>query len=468
MKKILLTLALLAGSTLLWSNGSPISESSGIATGNSFSLAHSDVDIKKETIIIHIEVNDDLSGVAWVDVKYHMFNPGPAVRVPMAFPVDYYHFEGETQNEADFPVMEFYLADSEDNHYDYQEVEGDQVLIPEPSKWHIDSGMGNQEKVWYKAVLQIPAKQEYTLNIQYSVKLSHSDWEYSGSSLPYYSDRVFLYDLSPAQNWGDGVIDDLEVVIIYPQFSQTGLNLRSNTLPGTELKPGSSLYRKMKDNLEEYTPSYFNFILMHQTGYDCAYGDPIALYFDVSGITMQHFVLERAYTPGSDDKIKASSTLAPQGANTYSTDNLFDQDPATAWVEGAEGTGEGVTITCKFKYPIPLVGLGVLNGYTKSAYIYEINGYVTLLKVEAWGHNSEGAPRKFENEYELDAPEYAGFSPDFYYTYVQYLDGIFADTYPPIQVDQLRLTILNGVGGSKYDDICISELYLIQQPNYDY
>lgn len=84
--------------------------------------------------------------------------------------------------------------------------------------------------------------------------------------------------------------------------------------------------------------------------------------------------------------IEASSMLKPVSKNTYETKNLEDFNHRTAWVEGAEGYGEGERIIVKFGPPDrgkdkPFSGIDILNGYCKNEAIWKANSRVRKLKL---------------------------------------------------------------------------------------
>ncbi|TVQ94264.1 MAG: hypothetical protein EA397_02375 [Deltaproteobacteria bacterium] len=85
--------------------------------------------------------------------------------------------------------------------------------------------------------------------------------------------------------------------------------------------------------------------------------------------------------------LTASSTLPPQGRNAYGVEHLGDDDPKTAWVEGAEGHGEGERLAFEW-YQEGDMDCGVLqirNGYQKSKKLFQANGRVKELKVHLDG-----------------------------------------------------------------------------------
>ncbi|RVT86722.1 hypothetical protein DXV76_01135 [Rhodobacteraceae bacterium CCMM004] len=82
-------------------------------------------------------------------------------------------------------------------------------------------------------------------------------------------------------------------------------------------------------------------------------------------------------------EVCASTVLPPQGTNDYGPENLFDGDPATAWVEGLPGDGIGATLTLIFAQPLPQVELVLRTGYQKSNRAYADNGRAAELHLTA-------------------------------------------------------------------------------------
>ncbi|MEO0559627.1 MAG: hypothetical protein AAF170_15745 [Bacteroidota bacterium] len=82
----------------------------------------------------------------------------------------------------------------------------------------------------------------------------------------------------------------------------------------------------------------------------------------------------------------ASSTLPASGTNTYTTENLSDGTATTAWVEGVSGTGIGerlrfVILSVDTEAPIPFWGIDLVNGYAKSADLWEKNARVKTFRL---------------------------------------------------------------------------------------
>jgi hypothetical protein len=84
----------------------------------------------------------------------------------------------------------------------------------------------------------------------------------------------------------------------------------------------------------------------------------------VSGLTAQGSILVRPQAA------TASSSLKPTNITDFRPTNLLDGDVATAWVEGASGTGTGQWVKFAFDKPLTLARLEIANGYQKDDQFY--------------------------------------------------------------------------------------------------
>ena len=85
---------------------------------------------------------------------------------------------------------------------------------------------------------------------------------------------------------------------------------------------------------------------------------------------------------------EASSTLQSGKNNSYGVENLIDENPATAWVEGVDGYGEGETLdfcmACNFDYDCGsenIYKINIVNGYAKNETTFKNNSRVKELEV---------------------------------------------------------------------------------------
>jgi hypothetical protein len=146
-----------------------------------------------------------------------------------------------------------------------------------------------------------------------------------------------------------------------------------------------------------------------------------------------------AATPAGDTKFCVSSMLASQHdaagvANAYGPQNLFDDNPATAWCEGVAGPGNGQEITVEFARAVIVSQISVVNGYAKSEATFAKNNSVHTLTA-IWPDETTTA---------LDLGD------------SMTLQAIATGHDAPVRRLRLRIDTVNG--GSKWPDTCISEL----------
>ncbi len=119
----------------------------------------------------------------------------------------------------------------------------------------------------------------------------------------------------------------------------------------------------------------------------------------------------------------------------HGPDNALDGNSSTAWIESAPGAGIGEWIRLGFDRAHTIHGIGISNGYKKSAELYAKNGRVKRLEVAF----SNGSSQIFTLADQASGMEQLTFGQ-------------------PVSTDSVRITILEVYGGYKYDDTCITEL----------
>ncbi|MEQ8898551.1 MAG: caspase family protein [Roseovarius sp.] len=137
---------------------------------------------------------------------------------------------------------------------------------------------------------------------------------------------------------------------------------------------------------------------------------------------------------GVPTRLCTSSVLASQGSNSYGPENLIDDKPETAWVEGVSGTGEGQTLAWEFGADTDINMLYLINGYAKSDRTFTRNARVSSLRVTG----STGAQATLSLR---DTMEWQRFD----------LPGMAAQRW-------LQLEILGTYPGTHYQDTAISAL----------
>jgi hypothetical protein len=149
----------------------------------------------------------------------------------------------------------------------------------------------------------------------------------------------------------------------------------------------------------------------------------------------------------SQDEIKASSTLAPQGKFNYKVANLADDNPTTAWVEGHADYGIGEYVEFVGFEGFADSEINILNGYQASRSSWENNSRVKQLKFSVNGK-------------------------DFFI--LELADVMGTQSFQlPKEVEKacekggkIRMTILDVYPGLKWKDTAISEIYrCMSNPN---
>jgi hypothetical protein len=139
----------------------------------------------------------------------------------------------------------------------------------------------------------------------------------------------------------------------------------------------------------------------------------------------------------------ASSALKPSNIGNYNAQNVIDKDITTPWVEGAAGLGTNEWIKLDFSKAINVKSLRLINGYNytsndKIGDRFAKNGRVKTARLEF----SDGSSQK-----------------------IQLADNNKWQTFDIAgkKTQMVRLVIESGYKGSKWEDVCISEMEIVQE-----
>lgn len=142
------------------------------------------------------------------------------------------------------------------------------------------------------------------------------------------------------------------------------------------------------------------------------------------------------------ETISATSILPSGGGYTYGTDNLSDDNPATAWVEGKSDYGIGEALTLKGTvYGNVIV---ILNGLQATGKLYLANSRVKRFKVSVNGTDL----------CYVDLEDKMG---------KQYIELLKYNNESDLV--EYRFEIVDIYPGTKYKDTCISEIYTEDVPD---
>ncbi|HJN72798.1 MAG TPA: hypothetical protein QGF58_02590 [Myxococcota bacterium] len=134
-------------------------------------------------------------------------------------------------------------------------------------------------------------------------------------------------------------------------------------------------------------------------------------------------------------EVRASSTLEP--ADAYHTLYLVDSRTDFGWVEGAKGTGAGESLSITLDEEVELHGVRLWNGYQRSEDHFKKNA---RLKKVTLSFDTGSVT--------LEVPDAMGPSEL---------------SFDPVKTRSLKLTIDEVTPGSRYEDLVISELELIDE-----
>ena len=164
------------------------------------------------------------------------------------------------------------------------------------------------------------------------------------------------------------------------------------------------------------------------------------------GVTLLYGRYRVVYAPVVS--VETSSELPPSKDKTYSGDNLVDGNLATAWAEGVPGTGVGETVTLHLDKKRPVYGIQITNGYMASYDLYTKNGMLTAVSVDFGGKTVEA-----------EIPEGYGYE-EFSQEVLAECNRSRIELDEPVVTDTVTVTITGAKRGTKYDDTCVTEMYL--------
>jgi hypothetical protein len=298
-------------------------------------------------------------------------------------------------------------------------------------------------KDWH--VVEIPFKdyEEKVITVSYRQKSRLEDIVFTKSFRPVFSKRTFAYSFKPAQNWGKGTVANCSVLIDARELLSQGGIVEA-------IHPGG------------YTANG-GIISWNYKNFDIHNAEDIEFVYDNSSKAFTTYVQEGRLPLSSITKIQASSVLKTDAINrfNYEPKNLFDNDLNTAWVEGVTGSGVGEWVEIQCANSVYVEAIGIINGYTKNEAIYNANNRIRKIRLDVefrdtWQGDTDQNGRKTV-DIDLAEKQFNELNRNVQAPFISWL----ADYAMGRAVSKIRLTVLEVTGGTKYDDTCISELYLL-------
>jgi hypothetical protein len=287
---------------------------------------------------------------------------------------------------------------------------------------------------WMVSDVIFAAGQELPVTIRFRSAYPQEEWSVSEDSSA--SAAVFRYRLSTAACWA-GTIGSGRIRVVADGIDPQDLRI---------LKPVNR-FRKEGDawvwNFEDLEPTLADDIEIEAQPAEQTYGSRTAdggFPSKEDEPTVQFIGRgERWSMLHSNYRVKASSTLKPQGENHYQAENLRDLWGGNAWSEGVEGPGIGEWLELVPAEAKPLRSLRITPGYVKHDHegLFTANARPARVRVELNGkHRFEASIPDKPEEFHIPV---TGFTEP---------------------ARKIRLTVLGVYPGEKYEDLCVSTIRL--------
>ena len=367
-----------------------------------------------------------------VSAEYRLFNYGKTLVLPLRIPL--YSFDGGLKSFTGFlswtvsidgikipsGKLFFHTGDAPGDIAGYVQFSSDKPPLITVSDYTFE--------------LKLPEKQLSVVKLAYKIPLFY---EIYGDKLhplsTIYGPLQFLMDFRAMQSFGDGTIGELRILA-----DARGLMDKSALLLQTIL-PEETSYSSWT-GVFSYTA----------TNLTAANTLPLCLSWDMSGYFNAAYILENRLPYKAVKKCVASSIMKTEKSKEFSLVYLFDNRFETSWSEGKKGTGEGEWIEITLAKGYLLSGIAAAAGYLRTDDTYYNNAVPVKLHIELIFPG--GKKKTVVTELPKLPYNNSGFFG--HIRKIAELDGME-------RVDKIKITILEAAPGKKYENTCISELYLI-------
>lgn len=495
MKKEILSAVFFLISTGLWANGDPTDRVSALSrSANPTPRTLTDIHIISEELRIKPGIHTTIF------VRYVLWNASEKdyKDIDYGFPVDY---GGVGEKYINSPLQSDYYSDSRDAmgwHDDYIrnitfladgktlpfEISPEIVLERPPIEQYTSSineefdleeaqfytDMMSIGRKWFYTQFSISAGDLLTLEVHYTLRNALSKSTF-GRFFPTHGESSmvssFYYDLAPAAHWGDGNVRDFSVEI---DISDINITKWAQEVP--DRHPVSygiyGLPFEHEENKLIYTTRNFNF----------KDADPLYMIYQPE-ITPDEWLPHRI---GNEHY----AVMASDYKSGYPASNLTDLNLETAWaVTVKEKPGKtksyvNDTITIKLHKPTAIAAIMILGGYHKNKEIFMRNHRPKQIEIilygfkekhvsgTGWINEPEESPVSFERVYyneDYKNWEYKAVSIDDLPKHAMILE---IPSYDIKKITKIDFIIREFYTGTHYDDVCISEILLLDYGIHKY
>lgn len=399
-------------------NGGVFTTSSVNSTGNLEFQRKPKIDLENE--VLHVALD---GGWAEVEVIYTLQNRGGAETLTYGFPIDVN--DGAIASPAfDESIKRFKILDGE------RDLSITKLIKDPHLGGYTEELYGKIVRDWFMVTLKFERHETKTLTVRYRVK-SIGTSEGTAKNITWlFSPSRFTYIFKPAKTWGSGRVRHLEIVVDVTKLRAAHIPINSIAPAGWHDENG-----QLRWTLENA---------------DLAKAPDLVVDYDNDARQNHAAITANRLNPRLIESIRTSSTRPPSSTGNYEGRNLVDGQLDTAWITGKRGTGSREWIDVTFKRPIYLRGIGILNGYLKSAQTLVENGQVTEAEIQVYPRQPEGAGGAISVRKTAFVEELRTMPGAFVEWILQ--DGVVAKRF--------RLTIKKAEAGQKYPETAISELYI--------
>lgn len=364
-----------------------------------------------------------------VEVSYLMRNEtARKVKVRFGFPVE----ESRSYNELTGQPQPKPNADASNPAYcrNYQiTAAGKKITAKWKSEARAKPGSPFQGLAgWLVSEVSFAANEEKPLRITFQSSYPVERWSVSEDSSTHAS--TFKYRLSTAACWA-GTIGTGKITIIPDGIPAGDVRILK---PANRFKKQENRWVWDFENLEptladdfevEARPAVTRYSRPSTEGDDD--GKNTVTYIEsAQGWSMAH----------ANYRVKASSTLPPDGELKYDADNIRNpwQD---MWSEGAPGSGSGEWLEIEPIVPKPIIAISIIPGCVKSDELFKANARPRNVEVLLNGeHRIQAEIPDSKEEFEIPIQSYQK------------------------EVKRVRITFKDVWPGSRFEDLCITSIRL--------
>ncbi|MDX9805604.1 MAG: hypothetical protein RBT87_07235 [bacterium] len=445
-KKIIFLIAILY-SLSIFGNAEPIDIKSSLKlTGNLVALQKSDIEIKKENL--NIQINGVMADI---EVNYTYFNKGKSDTIFLAFPVDFEIDMFDSRSDPTHHDVEIIKisVNGKDTIYDhiiergYTCSDGDcSSYVPLLSPNLLYERDGVIIRRWYVTKVEFTEKKKTEVSIKYRIKAFGNPSVYSGNPMPTMDNRKVVYDFSPAQYFGMGKADEMEIVINTNGITSVG---------GKVEKISPSFFKEKSKGVFKYSGKDFDFRKTPN----------LLIEYDVKDLEMFNYFKQNRKT-NNNLPIQHRAVSSSINDKKYGIKNLFDGKHDTAWCFKG---GKEQFVEIELMPPLAPHHISIMNGYLKSSQTYEENGKVTEFEVITDCTEKDNCvyceKLEFEKNYKPDIPLWNDIYLNNPFPANRMIWAINQSSYLLKKPCKIKILIKETTKGKKSDDVCISEIFLM-------